>query len=583
MPPSISTLHPPTNTRPSALALRLNPEVLQQLRSLQRAHQKPKLIVKDGKFSIKISDTLVYPCSASPETLRLDVYSPKQSTENDYVFTGTVTSRLNVLSDPKQIREHMRVAADVPDLPPPSERAAPPEKAPTPTASAPKRPSSVDSKAYSVVSSDSGADVTAKFISLVALGPMTKPFIEEKMNLQKYLRQSEIDQLFSAHTQPYLRKDTFTEGDVYPLAPPEDAMQKSYVILKDKAYKDLRPGQWHAYTEHERQSIIDICNHALSRLGFSETHPLRLRIVEQTSPARPIKKSASLGGGLLISSTKKLAVPQSSPAPKSPSFSAGRASTESPKFNSEARKRFAEKGRKTIGSPLRQDDATSARGASVISSSSSDEERHARKTGQRDKRHSNTSTHSTSSGNSNTNSYTSPSSVNEEPHSESDHDTRPKVVATSLPNRPSSSFTNHEKKQQYYAQLADKFRSRYSEYEELHRQLSKDSRKNSHSDKKKSLMKLFELHNTLSEWKKRLWDYHNENSMAEEVMHLSKHRKSNSLSKISASAPSTSKLSSTERFSNGTGHMGTRQTDTKRKQPYYERQPAPRAKFALDY
>ncbi|KAM9887492.1 hypothetical protein OXX79_013592, partial [Metschnikowia pulcherrima] len=67
----------------------------------------------------------------------------------------------------------------------------------------------------------SGADVTAKFISLVALGPMTKPFIEEKMNLQKYLRQSEIDQLFSAHTQPYLRKDTFTEGDVYPLALPK--------------------------------------------------------------------------------------------------------------------------------------------------------------------------------------------------------------------------------------------------------------------------------------------------------------------------------------------------------------------------
>lgn len=51
MVPAISKLHPPLEAhRHPALALKLNPEVLQQLRSLRQAHKKPKLVVKDGKF-----------------------------------------------------------------------------------------------------------------------------------------------------------------------------------------------------------------------------------------------------------------------------------------------------------------------------------------------------------------------------------------------------------------------------------------------------------------------------------------------------------------------------------------------------
>ncbi|GEQ72198.1 hypothetical protein JCM33374_g5884 [Metschnikowia sp. JCM 33374] len=492
-------------------------------------------------------------------------------------------------------------------LPPPN------ASAPLPVASHKEelrdRPSSIDSKAYSISSMDSSADHTTKFIAFLALGPMTRAMVEDKLQLPKFCRSNEIEHLFATHTQPYLRKDTFTEGDVYPLLSSsryaDITPEKTYLILKDKAYKELRPWQWSAYTDFERELILKNCNHALSRLGFSETHPLRLRIVERSSPARPVKKAATLGGGLLVSSTKKLNPPsnhsqsqsnsqeQVKSGPVSPvilAVSKARASTESPKLNSEARKRYVDKAKKSIGSPLRQEDQSlHSHMNTLVSSSSSDDEKHVRKLSVRKKRHSNESTQSNSSVNSNTNSYTSPSSVNDEAQSDqSDHDSKPSSVvkppaAASLPTRPSSSFTNHEKKQQYYSQLAEKFRLTYKEYERLHRQLSKDSRKNSHIEKKKSLMKLFELHNTLSEWKRRLWDYHNENNMAEGVMNLSKHRKSNSLGKISASAPSTSKISNTERFGNNNGNPPPRTSDTVRKQALSERTAPPRSKFTLDY
>lgn len=636
MAPSISTLYPPADPRPAALALRLNPEVLHQLQSLQRAHKKARLVVKDGKYLIKVSDSLLFPCLASPETLRLDVYSPTLPRNGKYAFTGTVTSRLNVLSDPKQIREHARapststaeITVSAP-LPAPSGHASPRLSLLQQEKVAAARSSSFDLRAYTITPADSDADRVTKLVSLVALGPMTRPTIEEKLQLQRFLRTAEIDQLLSTHTQPYLRKDTFTDDDVYPLlalghAASTDAnaaaLPNPYVILKDKAYKELRPWQWDAYTDYERQLILKNCNHALSRLGFLDTHPLRLRIVERSSPARSVKKLATLGGGLLVSSSKKQHHPLTplndlaTPGPGSPVILAsakGRASTESPKLTSEARRRLAEKGRKPIGSPLRHEELHPHGFSGLALSLSSDDEKHPRKhpASTTSKRHSNASTQSNSSVNSNSsNSYTLPSSVNDDGHlDQSDHDVKPQKmpkpspapsqtsasahaaapapaqVATTLPNRPSSSFTNHEKKQQYYSQLAEKFRLRYKEYERLHKQLSKDSRKNSHNEKKKSLMKLFELHNTLSEWKRRLWDYHNENNMAEGVMNLSKHRKLNSLSKISALAPLTSKVASSERFNAAPGNSVTRNSDMARKQAFYDRPAPQRTKFALDY
>ncbi|OBA21660.1 hypothetical protein METBIDRAFT_190362 [Metschnikowia bicuspidata var. bicuspidata NRRL YB-4993] len=535
---------------------------------------------------VKISDTLLFPCLAAPETLRLDVYSATAAASRDYSFAGTVTRRLSVLSDPKQIKEHGRVEALAPPAPPRAANPAGPGRAALPRHG---QPSSIGLKAYCFTASDAPADRVTKFVSLLALGPMTRPAIEDRLQLARFVLPAQADLLFASHTQPYWRKDTFTDSDVYPLAAgaaPDAALHKLYVILKDKAYKELRPWQWHAYTDFERTLIIDNCHHALGRQGFLDTHPLRRRIVERGSPPRSANRAAALGGGLLVSSAKKPPPPASLlepavPGPGSPlsqTSASARASTESPTLSSEARKRFARKA--GAARP------TLAQGTAAALSLSSDDEKLAKGAAARMKRRANSGTQGSRSVTSNA-SYTLPSSVNDEHALDpSDPDTRPAGAAkpaASLPSRPSSSFSSHDKKQQYYSQLADKFRLRYKEYERLHRQLSRDSRKNSHAEKKKSLVKLHELHNSLSEWKRRLWDYHNENNMAEGVMTLSKHRKLNSSSRISALAPLTSKVSSAERFSAAPGGLGAGPVDSMRKQASRERQPGPRAKIALDY
>lgn len=367
---------------------------------------------------------------------------------------------------------------------------------------------------------------------------MTKAVIEGKLNSRNAVPAAELDKLFALHTQPYQPGDSFTKSDQFPLVVLKHTdPSHSAIVLKDKAYKDLRPWQWPTYTEFERQYVIENANNALTRLGYLDTHPLRRQIVEKTSAPRQTdpKKVANLGGGLLVSSHKKghsvgtiLAV--ASPALGASLTKERRLISESPRLTADAQHRASDKSARHV-SPLKRPNLTYA--VSLSLSLSSEDEKLISKTEKVAKRYSNTSTQSSGSLHSNSNSYTLPSSVNEDNNSDEFHPSEDEAkllpverTAATLPSRPGSSV--HDKKHQYYVQLADKFKQKYHEYAQLHQQLAQDSRRGSSAEKKKGLMKLYQLHGSLSEWKKKIWDYHNENHMAEEVMHLAKHRKTSS-------------------------------------------------------
>lgn len=510
---------------------------------------------------------MIYPCSFSQETLRLDVYSP-QSRDSGFQFTGTVANRLNVITDPKQIKEFSRSAALSSSLLPTkplsrrgnnSERTpeafADPEKLKSPAAY-PKPDSSLESGLYAVNASDSSADVASKFLHLLALGPISRADIVARLNLHRMVPDSELNSLISTHTQLFSAANTFTEADVYPSIALQNLPQKhnqALLILKDKAYKELRPWLWTAYTPFERGLIIDNVQNALTRLGFLDTHPLRRKIVEKSVHNIPLKRATALGGGILLSSGKKGSTPSS---PQPTSLPARRAGTESPGVESERKRPESRLG----VSPLKETQVKRKYETILtVCLSSSDEDKHSKKAKKEGHRsNSSTSTNSVSSVNSmhshqSSGSYTLPYSVTEDGHEEEAFGGSIKYPAVAkqslqLPARPSSAISTQEKKLQFYEQLAKKFRLRYREYEILHKQMGRGSSQSKSSDSKKSLMRLFELHNSLAEWKRKLWDYHNENNMAETVMNLSKHRKLMSTSAISSLAPSSARLHSVDKF-----------------------------------
>ena len=63
------------------------------------------------------------------------------------------------------------------------------------------------------------------------------------------------------------------------------------------------------YTDYERALVLNNVNNALTRIGFSLTHPLRKKIInndnesnnKSTSNNNGEEKTRSLGGGLLVS------------------------------------------------------------------------------------------------------------------------------------------------------------------------------------------------------------------------------------------------------------------------------------------
>lgn len=507
---------------------------------------------------------MAFPCSSSPESLRFDVFSTLTSeSPADYAFTGTLTTRLNVLSDPKLIDHQSQPAKQnliAAHKHTPIQSPLRSEHAGRATGSPQKLSLHSTPNPYSVSSSDTKQDVVAKFLLLIALGPITKVAVEQKLNSETHVSSQELADLFTAHTRPYLSTDTFIEDDVFPslaLGVSGTDKSKSYVILKDKAYKELRPWKFTAYTDYERGLIIDNANNALNRLGYLETHPLRRLIVDKSASGSMHKKNPSLGGGILVSAKKASTAnnsPQVTPAahgsasPLSLSSSFKKSYTELPKVGP------ARKSTKADGSPLKEGIKRKYVASLSLSGSSSEDEKLSKRHKKDGKR--SDSSGSNNSANSTGTSYTLPSSVNEDsqaqfehPEEAVKHSSVPKPVA-SLPSRPQSTSYTAEKKQQYYTQLASKFRTKYLEYEQLHRKLILEPRRGYNSDKKQ-LMRLFEMHNSLAEWKRKLWDYHNENNMTEGIKNLSRHRKTPSGSTVPkglGSAPASAQVLAHKRF-----------------------------------
>lgn len=523
---------------------------------------------------IRIADDLEFPCSASHETLRFDVYSPRSS--GSFGFTGTVAERLNVLSDPKQIKDHLKTAVTVQPLAPRPQKPAEPVRhtqEPSVALSLTLSPSP-----YVATSADTKADVLGKFLALVALGPITKAAVELRINARNAVSSTDMASLFATNTQAFLANDSFTEDDVYPsvaLGASEIESHLSYVILKDKAYKDLRPWLWRWFSDYERGLIIDNANNALSRLGYLDTHPLRRRIVDKAVAELP-RKPTPLGGGLLMgkraSSTANSPAVHHAPAPPasplnlSASSTFKRAATDSPRPDGRKKSR-------TNGSPLKE----AKRPFVALLSLSLSEDEKQNKSGTKEGKRSNSSG-SNNSMQSTATLYTLPSSVNEEPLPENPHSEDDSKLGLARSPAPRSASTV-DKKQQYYIQLAEKFRVKYLDYTALHAELTKE-RKGTSQEKKKKLMKLFELHNTLAEWKRKLWDYHNVNNMAQGIMNLSRHKKTNSGSAILA--PTLTQLFSEDRFSKASTTSPAVRPERFGKSAR-KPEPRPKSKVALDY
>lgn len=513
---------------------------------------------------------MIYPCSVSQETLRFDIYSP-QLQENGFEFTGTVSNRLTVISDLKQIREFSKsvLSSSIRPSTSLSRRGVASERTVEISADLNEssrfedhaRPNmSLNSGSYAVNASDSFADIATKFLHLLALGPITRSEFRTVLDPNGMVSESELNSLVVSHTQLYSAANTFTDSDIFPSialesVDPDESVP--FLILKDKAYKDLRPWVWTAYTPFERGLILENAGNALTRLGFLETHPLRRKIVDKTSHDLPVKKPTALGGGLILNSGKKVSTPSS---PQRTGFAARKVAAESPSLDFDRRRQDARCGT----SPLKENQTKRRYDTSLmLCLSSSDEERHRKKAKRNVNRsYSSASTNSTSSASSNSSinlarshhsstSYTLPFSVNEEGPDENTYSVPIKYPAIakptiSLPLRPLNAMSTQEKKLQFYLQLARKFRLRYHEYEMLYKQMFRAQGRG--ADNKKSLMKLFELHNSLAEWKRKLWDYHKENNMAESVMNLSKHRKLMSTSALSVLTPLSSRFQSLDRF-----------------------------------
>lgn len=426
---------------------------------------------------------MAFPCTTIPDRPTLDVYS---GNGDGYVLDGRIDSKLNVLTDSKQIRDHLKtVSHNTAKKEVPSTTAKKlSSEVPQLSTSAPSSP--LNMNPYAVEINDSKGDIMTKFVSLLALGPTTKQAVVKKLKVSP----QDLDPLFMAHSQIYNPNDSFISDDNFPNGDFESDEEDRY-ILKDKSYKNVLPWSWNWYSEKERHMIINNIHNALTRLGYLETHPLRKKICDEplgTNNAN--QKKSTLGGGILISKTKK------SPLKRS--------QTESPRPPPEAPTAKPTEKPKQSGSPLK----TTQKRKMTTSASTSDEDRSFKKK------------------KTDSDSHTSPSSsINDDDPQISMND----VIDSMGKNRAIAAesdedHTNHKQKRfQYYSMLADKFKAKYKEYETLYNSL-KSNPKNSTNDKKQ-LVRLFELHNSLSEWKRKLWDFDNENKLKLNIMNLSKHKK----------------------------------------------------------
>ncbi|EMG46590.1 hypothetical protein G210_3149 [Candida maltosa Xu316] len=458
----ISNLPPTsTTTNTTAFSIKLNNDILSILKSNHQS--KVKLIVKNNQFFIKISNT-TYPCLISPENLTVDIYSSNNT------YDGRVLKKLTVLTDSKQIKQLKSTTTSATTLKPKS-----------PTNSKPSSPLNQKSSStttfstystsnlFKILSSDTPTIISKKLVHLLALGPISKNHILKLMinNNNDTESTHKLNDLLDDYGQIYNNRDQFIQEDKFPYT--ENDTTPTF-ILKDKSYKELTPWKWN-YNDYERSLIINNIHNALTRIGFSQTHPLRRKIVDPNSSINTnndnetttTTTTSKLGGGFLISKNKKSSTPTtqvSTPITKS-AVSSPSSTTSTTKKPSMKRK------------------------LSTSSSSCSDDDSSSSK-----KHHTNN------------NNYTSPPSSSEE---ESNH------------SHSMTSASNATSKLEYYNNLALKFKNKYQEYSDLYQLLLT---KSNSLEYKKNLLKLFELHQSLSQWKKLLWDFDKEFKLKNNLNHL---------------------------------------------------------------
>lgn len=407
---------------------------------------------------------------------------------------------------------------------------------------------------YAVTLADTAGAISTKFLALIALGPITRSAVEQKIDPKHTIPRDVLAALYNTHTQAYLSGDTFIEDDMYPniaLGVTQINATEPYVILKDKAYKELRPGQWSAYTDYERGLVLENANNALSRLGYLETHPLRKRIADISAAAPPLKKHTGLGGGLLAGSKRSSAlsspgggVPAGSVSPASPlSLPKSGRPTGSPEVSSRPLPSKKSRARSPVKEAIKRTFVSSL----SLSAPSSEDEKGVKRLKSSSARTYSSTPSNTFGGVVNFGNGTPPSPANEDANTgHTDEDAKVLNASKQANFSRSSAVSSAEKKHQYYAQLAAKFRTKYTDYESLYRRLKKSDKRSNVAEKKRQLMRLFEMHNSLAEWKKKLWDYHNDNSLSEGIMNLSKHRKHPSLlgktTDVSSGAPALASL-----------------------------------------
>lgn len=462
-------------------------------------------------MSIKIKDDLIYPCSQIPEYSHLDVYSNNHS-NHQFEFSGRIKTKLSVITGSRQIKDYENSIKQNPVVSPTKNTGKLENKRLLPlneinshnSSSTPATPLNFDP--YLILPTDSKSDRLTKILSFMALGPSNKTQLVKLLKFDE----PEFNQLLSTYGQIYNPNDTFLADDIYPnhlhkKLPMNSEQFQHHYILKDKAYKELRPWNWKYYSDNERALILNNCHNALTRLGYLETHPLRRKICDQPDPndvnrdglhADEQPKKPALGGGLLVSKKSPFKKSQTesprlgptthtqrfSPASSAGSNTLTSTSTISTKLGATSRD-------KDTTSPARKVKQSKKRQLSNNSISSSDDENKRYKKEE----------------------YTSPSSINEDDYDEEegDEDMNDRI----------------DKSKKRYHNLTIKFRLKYQEYRHLYNSLNAKNQPNSTTEVKKSLSKLFELHQTLSDWKKQLWKFDNELKLKSDIMQLSKHKK----------------------------------------------------------
>lgn len=545
----ISNLLPPqSNSSPISFSIKLTNDLIHLLKS-NGSNNKIKLIVKNGNVSIKLSEELVLPCLPLPENLPVDIYSiSNKSTSTKLVsqYDGRIINKLTVVTDSKKIKEinaanalssnhNNKLGSYINGNTNSNSNNNNTNNRLTPSLLVPSSPVSRRS-AYSTysnttknpykisLSSDNQASIIKKFIHLLALGPITYNHIVDLLDYTK------IDHLLDDYGQVYNDQDQFIQEDRFPYIDSnnnsnddsDDDMDEEVqrFILKDKSYKELTPWKWN-YTNYERNSILNNVNNALTRIGFSQSHPLRRKIVEppnEDDNRSETKKpnGSSLGGGFLISSSssvssnnKKRSTP--TPVPSKANTPVNTTSKVNTPVNTTSKINTPVVSSSKVNTPVvAPPKATTPVVASSKASTpvnipprntnSNSIPSPPVKVKVNNKRKFSSSSSSSEDDDSKKLNYTSPPSSEEE--------------STSNNNNASghNGVNSQKSKLDYYTNLAIKFKNKYKEYSELYNALLNKNEIKA-IDYKDNLMKLFKLHQNLTQWKKLLWDFDKESKL----------------------------------------------------------------------